>query len=287
VADKIDAAGTIILTSRTNPLKEKNGIERVILNMNDLKLDALIAIGGDDTLSVAAELASRGVRVVGVPKTIDNDVESTDFTFGFFTAVEQATEVLDNLKVTTLSHERVMVVEIMGRNAGWITLYAGTAAGADLVLIPERPFKLSDVINFVKEKKKAGKGGILIAVAEGAVISDYKREITKKDVNQDAFGHEYLGGIGNLLAKEIEQETGFETRAVAPAHIIRGKRPIAFDRVLATRFGIKALQLVADNDFGKMVALSGTKIVKRDLKEVSKKTRSVDNEIYEELSVFF
>lgn len=286
VRDIIDEAGTIILTSRTNPLKEKDGVDAVISNIKRLSLDALIAIGGDDTLSVAAELRKRGVNVVGVPKTIDNDVEGTDFTFGFLTAVEQATEALDNLKATAEAHERVMVAEIMGRHAGWIALYSGVAAGADLILIPEKPFKISDVVGFVKRRKSEGKAGILIVIAEGALIADYEGPITK-DMKKDAFGHVYLGGIGEFLAKEIEKATGFETRAVVPAHIIRGKRPIAFDRVLATRFGVEAVRLVKEGRFGKMVALSGTRIVEKDLEDMSWKTRTVDEEIYRQAVVTF
>lgn len=286
VRDIIDEAGTIILTSRTNPLKESGGLDTVISNIKKLGLDALIAIGGDDTLSVAAELSKRGVNVVGVPKTIDNDVEGTDFTFGFLTAVEQATEALDNLKVTAAAHERVMVAEIMGRHAGWIALYSGVAAGADLILIPEKPFKTSDVVEFVKRKKLSGQAGILIVVAEGALIVDYEGPMTK-DMKKDAFGHVYLGGIGEFLAKEIEKATGFETRAVVPAHIIRGKRPIAFDRVLATRFGVEALRFVKERRFGKMVALSGTRIVEKSLEDISWKTRIVDEEIYRQAVVPF
>jgi len=278
VENIIKDAGTILLTSRTNPLKEPNGIEKVRENMRKLKLDALIAIGGDDTLSVAKKLAEVGEKVIGVPKTIDNDVPGTDFTFGFLSAVEEAMNALDNLKVTGASHERIMVAEVMGRHAGWIAAYSGIAAGADLILLPEKPFKIADVVEFVKKKKQEGKNSLLIVVAEGALISDYAGPITK-DVKKDEFGHVMLGGIGEFLAKEIEKATGFETRSVALGHVIRGKSPIAFDRVLSTRFGIKAVDLIKEGKFGRMVALSGTKIIDIDLIEGMKGTRLVDEEL--------
>ncbi len=276
----VDDAGTILLTSRTNPLKTPGGMEKVVENMKKLNLDCLIAVGGDDTLGVARKLAEMGGKVIGVPKTIDNDVPGTDFTFGFLTAVEEATEALDSIKITGASHERIMVVEIMGRNAGWIATYAGIASGADLILVPERPFKVSEVIDFVKEKRAKGKSSLLIVVAEGAMIRDYAGPITK-DVKTDQFGNVMLGGIGEFLAKEIEKKTGYETRAVAPGDIIRGRKPIAFDRVLATRFGLMAAELSHKGKFGTMVALRGTKIVDVDLIQGLTGTRILDEQSIE------
>jgi len=281
VADIIDEAGTILLTSRTNPAKSPGEIEKIKENMRRLGLDAVVAIGGDDTLGAAKKLSEEGVKVIGVPKTIDNDVPGTDFTFGFLTAVEEATENLDGLKVTGASHERIMVVEIMGRHAGWIALYSGIAAAADLILLPEEPFSIQEVVEFVKRKKAGGVNSLLIVVAEGAVIKDYAGPVTK-GVEKDQFGNVTLGGIGEFLADQLEEATGVEARFVAPAHILRGRRPIAFDRVLGTRFGLKAAELADHGKFGRMVALQGTKIVDVDIRESLVGTRKVSKEFLEE-----
>lgn len=278
VEDIMDQAGTILLTSRTNLLKSPGGVEKTLENMRKLNLDCLIAVGGDDTLSVAKKLVEMGANVIGVPKTIDNDVPGTDFTFGFLTAVEEAAEALDSLRTTGASHERIMVAEIMGRDAGWIAAYSGIAAGADLILVPERPFKISEVIDFIKRKKAMGKSSLLIVVAEGALIQDYAGSVTK-DVKKDQFGHVMLGGIGDFLAKEIEKQTGHETRAVIPGHIIRGRKPIAFDRVLATRFGLMAVELVHQRKFGRMVVLRGTRIMDIEIIEGLKGTKTLDDEL--------
>ncbi|MBO3769853.1 MAG: ATP-dependent 6-phosphofructokinase [Thermoproteota archaeon] len=278
--DKIGEAGTVIKTSRTNPVKDEATMKKCIENFKKLGLDALIAIGGDDTLTAAKKLHEAGLKVVGVPKTIDNDLKGTDYTFGFDTAVNAAMEAIESLKKTGEAMDRIMVVEIMGRHAGWIALYSGLAAGADLILIPEEPFKISDVVEFVKKKKAEGKGSLTIVVAEGALIADYKGPITK-DTKVDQYGHVYLGGIGEFLAKEIEKATGFETRAVAPAHIVRGMSPTAFDRVLATRLGYAAIELVRKGIFGKMVALRGTEIVSVDLSEAVSETKLVDKSLIE------
>jgi len=279
VEDKVGEAGTVIKTSRTNPAKDEATMNKCIENFKRLGLDALIAIGGDDTLTAARRLHEAGLKVIGVPKTIDNDLKGTDYTFGFDTAVNAAMQAIESLKTTARSHDRVMVVEIMGRHAGWIALYSGLAAGADLILIPEEPFKISDVVEFVK-RRKPEKGSLTIVVAEGSLIEDYKGPITK-DVKVDQYGHVYLGGIGEFLAKEIEKATGFETRAVVPAHIIRGMSPTAFDRVLATRLGYAAVELVRQGVFGKMVALRGTEIVSIDLSEAVAETKLVDKSLIE------
>ncbi|MEM2087431.1 MAG: ATP-dependent 6-phosphofructokinase [Thermoproteota archaeon] len=280
VEDKVGEAGTVIKTSRTNPAKDEATMGKCAENFKKLGLDALIAIGGDDTLTAARKLHEAGLKVIGVPKTIDNDLKGTDYTFGFDTAVNAAMQAIESLKTTGRSHDRIMVVEIMGRHAGWIALYSGLAAGADLILLPEEPFKISDVVEFVKKKKAAGKDSLTIVVAEGALVADYQGPITK-DTKVDQYGHVYLGGIGDFLAKEIEKATGLETRSVAPAHIIRGMPPTAFDRVLATRLGYAAVELVKKGLFGKMVALRGTGIVSVDLSEAVAETKLVDNSLIE------
>ena len=287
IKDVIRRGGTILKTSRTNPMKIEDGIKKACENFKKLGLDALIAIGGDDTLSVAAALSEAGLNVVGVPKTIDYDVPGTEFTIGFDTAVNTAMRLIENLKDTAESHDRVFVVEIMGRHAGWIALYSGLAAGADLILIPEEPFSIKEVTEFVKKKiEKEGKGPILIVVAEGALIKDYKGPITK-DTTVDQFGHVRLGGIGEFLAKEIGKATGAETRACAPAHAIRGGPPTALDRFVSTRLGLAAVDLVKEGKYGYMVALKGTEIVHVPLSEVTGKTKIVNKELYEEAKVFF
>jgi len=286
IKDIIHRGGTIIKTSRTNPKKTPNGIERACQNFKKLGLDALIAIGGDDTLSVAAALSEAGLNVVGIPKTIDHDVPETEFTIGFDTAVNMAMRLIENLQDTAESHERVFVVEIMGRHSGWIALYSGLAAGADLILIPEEPFSIKDVVNFVKRKIDKGQKSIVIVVAEGALIKDYKGPITK-DTSVDEFGHVRLGGIGEFLAKEINKALNVETRSCAPAHTIRGGPPTALDRVISTRLGLAAVDLIREGKFGYMVALKAGKIVPVPLSEVVGKTKMVDKELYEEAKVFF
>jgi len=286
IKDIVSLAGTVIKTSRTNPLKQPDGVKKIFENFKKLGLDALIAIGGDDTLSVAKALSDAGLNVVGIPKTIDYDVPETDHTIGFDTAINEAMHVIENIKATAAAHERVFVVEIMGRYAGWIALYSGLAAGADLILIPEEPFSIEAVANFVKRKLESGQKSLVIVVAEGALIKDYKGPITK-DVKVDQFGHVYLGGIGEFLAKEIEKALGIETRHVVPAHTIRGGSPTALDRITATRYGLAAVDLVRERKFGLMVALRSGKITTVPLSEAIGKTKKVDLELYEEAKVFF
>jgi len=283
----IHRGGTILKTSRTNPKKIPGGIDKARQNFKELGLDALIAIGGDDTLSVAAELSEAGLNIVGVPKTIDYDVPETEFTIGFDTAVNMAMRLIENLKDTAESHDRVFVVEIMGRHAGWIALYSGLAAGADLILIPEEPFNLKDVIEFVRKRiERRKERTTMIVVAEGALLKDYEGPITK-DTSVDQFGHVRLGGIGEFLAKEINKALGVETRACAPAHAIRGGPPTAIDRVVSTRLGLAAVDLVKDGKFGYMVALKAGKIVTVPLSKVIGRTKNVDKKLYEEAKVFF
>ncbi len=282
----ISMGGTIIKTSRTNPLKQPDGIKRAAENFKKLGLDALIAIGGDDTLTVAKALSDAELNIVGIPKTIDHDVPETEYTIGFDTAVNEAMHQIENIKATAASHERVFIVEVMGRHAGWIALYSGLAAGADLILIPEEPFRMQDVINFVRKKIESGQKSLVIVVAEGALIKDYKGPITK-NVRVDQFGHVYLGGIGEFLAKELEKALNVETRHVVPAHTIRGGSPTVLDRVIATRYGLAAVDLVKEGKFGLMVALKDGKIVTVPLSEITGKTKQVNRELYEEAKVFF
>ncbi|MEM2129513.1 MAG: ATP-dependent 6-phosphofructokinase [Candidatus Bathyarchaeia archaeon] len=283
----IHKGGTIIKTSRTNPLKMQDGVKKAAQNFKKIGLDALIAIGGDDTLSVAAALSESGLNVVGIPKTIDYDVPETEFTIGFDTAVNLAMRTIENLQDTAESHDRVFVVEIMGRHAGWIALYSGLAAGADLILIPEEPFSIKDVVNFVKKKTSDKESqAVIIVVAEGALIKDYEGPVTK-DASVDQFGHVRLGGIGEFLAKEIEKATGSETRAVVPAHTIRGGPPTAMDRLIPTRFGLAAVDLVRQGKFGVMVALKAGEIVTIPLSKVTGKTKTVSKQLYDEAKIFF
>ena len=282
----IGKGGTVLKTSRTNPLKAPDGIKVVTENFEKLGFDGLIAIGGDDTLGVAKALSEAGLNVIGVPKTIDNDVSETDATIGFDTAVNTGMRIIERLRDMAESHERAVVVEIMGRHAGWIALYSGLAAGADLILIPEEPFRVEDVVNFVKKKVASGQRPLVIVVAEGAVITDYKGAITK-DTSVDQFGHVRLGGIGEFLAREIKEKTGVETRAITPAHIIRGGSPTAFDRLMATRYGIAAVDLAKEGEFGLMVALRGGDIVTVPLSKALVKMKNVSKDLYEGAKTFF
>jgi 6-phosphofructokinase 1 len=277
--------GTILGSSRTNPFKIDDGVERIQENLARDGVDALVAIGGEDTLGVATKLADLGVRVVGVPKTIDNDLSGTDFTFGFDTAVNVATEAIDRLHTTAESHHRVLVVEVMGRHAGWIALHSGIAGGASMVLIPEQPFDIADVCERVETRFKSQYAPIIV-VSEGAVPAE-GGDMTLVSGETDAFGHVRLGGIGDRLASEIEARTGQEARAVVLGHIQRGGTPTAFDRWLATRFGLQAIDAVADGDFGTMMALRGTRIDRLPLIEGTGELKLVSEEEYAEAQVFF
>src|SRR5512145_238229 len=277
--------GTILKSSRTNPFKIEGGVEKIKDNLAANGIDALIAIGGEDTLGVATKLADLGVNVVGVPKTIDNDLSGTDFTFGFDTAVNIAVEAIDRLHTTAESHQRVIVVEVMGRHAGWIALHAGLAGGATIVLIPEQPFDIERVAKYVESRFEKGFAPIIV-VSEGAVPAE-GGDMTLQTEEKDAFGHVRLGGIGDRLAKEIEARTGKEARAVVLGHVQRGGTPTAFDRWLATRFGLHAIAAVHDKDFGKMMALRGTEIVRLPLIEGTGELKLVTPELYSEAEVFF
>jgi len=285
VSGILPKGGTILGTSRTNPYKKPGDVEKVKKNMKELELDAFIAIGGDDTLGVAEKLYKEGLKMIGVPKTIDNDLSCTDFTFGFDTAVNIATEAIDRLHTTAESHHRIMVVEIMGRHAGWIATYAGIAGGADMILIPEVLIDFDEVCKSLKERHARGKDFSIVVVAEGAKLKD--QELILKDSKKDAFGHVMLGGIGNFVGQELEKRTGFETRVTILGHIQRGGTPSAFDRVLATRFGVKAVELVVAGDFGKMVALHGNEIVGVPLADAVGESKTVDMSLYNIAKIFF
>src|SRR3989339_37452 len=277
--------GTILGTSRTNIYKEKDGESTVIKNMLEANIDALVAIGGEDTLGVATKLYKAGVKVVGVPKTIDNDLSATDYTFGFDTAVNIAMEAIDRLHTTAESHHRIMVVEVMGRHAGWIAVEAGIAGGADVILIPEIPVDIDEVCGLIKKRHSRGKTFSIVVVAEGAQFKKSSHVLQEQKL--DEFGHVRLGGIGELLAREIEKQTGYETRVSVLGHIQRGGSPSAFDRVLGTRFGVKAVELVLQKKFGRMVALSGGTIIDVPLEAATGKLKTVDTEYYELAKVFF
>jgi ATP-dependent phosphofructokinase / diphosphate-dependent phosphofructokinase len=276
--------GTILGSSRTNPLKVDGGIELLEENLKRLRIDALIAIGGEDTLGVATTLTDHGFHVIGVPKTIDNDLNGTDYTFGFDTAVTVATEAVDRLHTTAESHHRVLVCEVMGRHAGWIALSSGMAGGANGILIPEVPFDLDEVIGWVESRFRSHYAPILV-VAEGAVPTD--GDLVTKDATRDAFGHVKLSGIGDWLAQQIEQRTGKEARTTVLGHIQRGGSPTAFDRILATRFGLNAVSAVHDEDWGTMVALRGTDIVRVSLQEATGTLKTVPRARYDEAATFF
>jgi 6-phosphofructokinase 1 len=266
--------GTILGTSRTNPYKIEGGAARALDTLRSQRVDALVAIGGEDTLGVAYKLSQEGVSAVGVPKTIDNDLSATEVTFGFHTAVQIATEAIDRLHTTAESHDRVIVCEVMGRHAGWIATYAGIAGGAAEILIPEEPFDIDEVCRNLKARHAKGRYASIVVVAEGAVPKEGTMTIASPEIDQ--FGHPRLGGIANILAPEIEQRTGFETRVTILGHIQRGGTPTAFDRVLATRFGVAAIDAVHDRAFGQMVALRADAIVRVSLEEALKELKTVD-----------
>ena len=277
--------GTILGTSRTNPYGSDDGPARVIATLAADGVDAVIAIGGEDTLGVAHKLSRDGVQVVGVPKTIDNDLSATDFTFGFHTAVQIATDAIDRLHTTAESHDRVMVVEVMGRHAGWIATYSGLAGGADVILVPETPFDIQEICGRLTHRHELGANFSIVVVAEGATPIAGAAELQSTEV--DAFGHVRLGGVGNWLQHEIEKRTGFEARMTQLGHVLRGGTPTAYDRVIATRFGVEAIDAVHERDFGKMVALHGTDVVRVPIEDGVAVLKTVDNRLFSTAAVFF
>jgi phosphofructokinase-like protein len=277
--------GTILGSSRTNPYGTDDGVARVLDTLTRERIDALIAIGGEDTLGVAAKLGIDGAHVVGVPKTIDNDLSATDYTFGFDTAVQIATDAIDRLHTTAESHDRVMVVEVMGRHAGWIAIHSGMAGGADIILIPERPFDIDEVCERIRHRHKRGANFSIVVVAEGA--QPVEGTLSLQSGGTDEFGHVRLGGVGNLVTEEIEKRTGFETRVTILGHVLRGGTPTAYDRVLATRFGVEAIDAADQGDFQTMVALQGARIVRVPIDEAIRELKTVDTALYDVASVFF
>ena len=277
--------GSILGTSRTNPFKSQKEPDRILANAKRAGIGAVVAIGGDDTLSVALKMSELGLKCVGVPKTIDNDLCGTDYTFGFMTAVAIATEALDRLHTTAETHHRVMILEVMGRYTGWIAIAAGIAGGADTILIPEKPFDIKEVCSYIKRRQKRGRNFSIIVVAEGAKPRGGKETIYSGSV--DEFGHVRLGGVGYFLGKEIEKRLNIETRVVVLGHLQRGGSPTPFDRILATRFGIAAVDLVHAKKFGHMVALKGNNITSVPLKDVIGKRKKVDLKLYDIAKVFF
>ena len=290
VSDILIRGGTILGTSRTNPFKKEGGPERVIANMRDLGIDVVVAVGGDDTLGVASRLYKEyGIHTVGVPKTIDNDLSGTDYTFGFDTAVQIATEAIDRLHTTAESHSRVMVVEVMGRTAGWIAVMSGIAGGADAILTPEVPVTVEEICDFVNQRTARGKNFSIVVVSEGAKLirkaGEEKVVIASKEV--DEFGHVRLGGVGDALGKAIEKITGHETRVTVLGHIQRGGTPTSRDRILATRFGVKAAEMVKASQWGMMAALKGDDIEAVSLSEAVRETKTVPRKLYDTAHIFF
>jgi 6-phosphofructokinase 1 len=278
--------GTILRSSRTNPFKSAEGPERIRENLATLNLDGLIAIGGEDTLGAAARLhEEHELPVLGVPKTIDNDLGGTDMTFGFDTALQIATDAIDRLHTTAESHNRVMIVEVMGRHAGWIALHSGLAGGADVILIPELPFDIEEVVRLIRRRHSRGRFFSIVVVAEGATPKEGTLEVVPG--RKDEFGHERLGGIGQVLEREIEERTGFESRATVLGHIQRGGTPTAFDRVLATRLGLAAIEAASERRWGMMPALRGSRIELVPLSEAVAELRTVPPEDYAAAEAFF
>jgi len=292
VSGILHVGGTILKTSRTNPVKRPNGLSIVIENISANKIDALIAVGGEDTLSVAEKMYQEGINVVGVPKTIDNDLSGTDFTFGYDTAVNIAMEAIDRLHTTADSHNRILVIEVMGRHAGWIAIGAGLAGGADVILIPEKPVDIEQVCDIIRKRHNRGKDFSIVVVAEGAKVTlskthDQDGTFIIQELGTDEFGHVRLGGIGNVIAKEIEKRLGYESRMVKLGHLQRGGAPSAFDRILASRFGSYAVDMIERKEFGKMAALRGKDIISIEMGEAVYKTKTVDEELYKTAEIFF
>jgi phosphofructokinase-like protein len=277
--------GTILGSSRTNPLKREDGVQLVAQNLERHRLDGLIAIGGEDTLGAANRLSEAGINVIGVPKTIDNDLGATDQTFGFDTALQVATDAIDRLHTTAESHHRILVVEVMGRNAGWIALHSGIAGGADVILIPEIPFDIEEVCRLIGRRHGRGRYFSIVVAAEGALPKEGTMSVATGEL--DEFGHPRLGGIGQALEREIEGRTGFETRATVLGHIQRGGTPTAFDRVLATRLGLAAIDAAHAGSWGTMTALHATEIELVQLADAVAEVRRVPVEEYERYGVLF
>lgn len=279
--------GVVLYTSRTNPFKVPDGPEKVVQNMKKLKIDALIVMGGEDTLGVAVKLHEIGIPIVGVPKTIDNDLSGTDYSIGFDTAVAIATDAIDRLRTTAEAHHRIIIVEVMGRNTGWIALYAGLAGGANITVIPEFPLGLNQIYELLKQRNAKGKAYSIIAVAEGARLLKEKEQLIVVSEEKDQFGHPRLGGISRALEDLIESNTGLEVRSMILGHLQRGGSPTAFDRILALRLATKAVELVKEGNFGQMASFQACDIASVPLKEVMAGRKSVPAELYEMAKTFF
>jgi phosphofructokinase-like protein len=277
--------GTILGTSRLSPTQIEDGAEKVKATMKADNIDALITIGGEGTLSGATAMSELGINIVGVPKTIDNDINATDVTFGFHTAVQIATDAIDRLHTTAESHDRVMVVEVMGRHAGWIAAYSGIAGGADVILVPEKPFDIDKVCDQIKRRHSRGVKFSIIVVAEGS--RPLEGTIKEMEYEVDQYGHQRLGGVGYQVAREIETRTGFETRETSLGHVLRGGTPTAYDRVLATRFGIAAIDAAHEENYGQMVAITGTNVHTVSLQDATRELKTLDDELLDVASVFF
>jgi len=288
IVEEIHSRGGVLLyTSRTNPFNVEEGSKRIVENMAKLQINALIAIGGEDTLGVAQRLYKMGVPIVGVPKTIDNDLPATDYSIGFDTAVAIATDAIDRLRTTAEAHHRIVIVEVMGRHTGWIALYAGLAGGANLTLIPEEPFSLNQIYEMLKNRHASGKVYSIIVVAEGARLLKEEEQLIVESQEKDEFGHPRLGGISRVLEKLIQDNTGLEARSVILGHLQRGGPPTAFDRILATRLATKAVELINEGKFGQISAFQGCNIVSVPLKEALTERKSVPSELYEMAKTFF
>ena len=285
VSSILRRGGTILGTSRTNPTKNEEDMQRLLENMQRFNIEAIMAVGGDDTLSVALELHKKGIPVIGIPKTIDNDIEGTDFTFGFNTAVSIVTEAIDRLQTTAESHQRVIVAEVMGRHSGWIAVMSGMAGGADMIIIPEVPYEIDKVCEIIAARQKI-KHFSIVVVAEGAVQAQ-DDNCTTQNSKVDEFGNVRLGGIGQRIGEQIEDKTGIETRVTVLGHIQRGGVPTAYDRVLATRFGVAAIDALNRKEFGKMVALRSENIITIPIEDAVLKNKKVDMELYEIAEIFF
>jgi len=287
VAGIINRGGTILGTSRFSPFEQKDGKDTLLHKISREGFDAIVSIGGDGSMHIAQLAHEAGINVVGVPKTIDNDISGTDFTFGFDTAVGIATEAIDRLHTTAESHHRIMVLEVMGRHAGWIALYSGIAGGADVVIIPEKKTKIIEIVDVLKSRYKRGKLFSIVVVAEGAKFLEKELKPKKGEKKLDDFGRERLGGISYYLAEEIEKRTGFETRATILGYVQRGGMPSAFDRVLGTRFGVYAVDMIKEEKFGRMAAIKSNEITDIPIKEAIGKLKTVDLELYKVAQVFF
>jgi phosphofructokinase-like protein len=286
VSGILPRGGTILGTSRTNPFKSNESIQKVINNIKRYGIDGLIAVGGEDTLGVAHRFHAMGIPVVGVPKTIDNDLPGTDYTFGFDTAVSIVTDAIDRLHTTAESHHRVMVIEVMGRHTGWIATMSGIAGGADCILIPEKPFKICEVAEMIKKRRERGKTFSIIVVAEGVKL-DESDGFVVQDEKRDEFGHARLGGVGSIIGRKIEELTGMETRVTTLGYIQRGGSPTAFDRILATRFGVKAVDMLVNKEHGKMACLKGNNIDSVDLQEITSGSKTITADLYQIAELFF